>query len=182
MEKFDPIKHKQEKQRVVKELLNTEIETVWDESGQKLRIVIPLEGGAMGSVDDTALRGHIKKLENEKVAGSEDDTFFYIDDVRVHPMARGKKIGVLLLDKLCEELEKKGIKHIFGVARDESAMNLFAKAFGKDNLVFYKSQYKPTEIENEEVIEGLVDAYLQQCRYVDFGVDISRLEAKKPSK
>ena len=58
-------------------------------------------------------------------------------------------------------------------------MALFAKAFGKNNLVFYKSGYtKPTEVNDS----ASVDAYLDYCQFIDFGVDISKLEEKKPPK
>lgn len=178
MENFNQTKYTQEQKRVANELLNTEIEVIWEDEGGRLKISIPFED-TDGTIHETALIGHIEKLENDKVAATEDDTFFYLDNIHVNPMARGREIGLLLLEELCVELEKKGVTHIFGVARDENAMALFAKAFGRDNLVFYKSNYKPIEIDE---VEGLVDRYLRSCQYIDFGVDISRLEEEKSPK
>jgi GNAT superfamily N-acetyltransferase len=170
---FNPAEHEQEKQRVANELLNIDIEVIWGKDGKDLRISIPYEDNE-GTTYGTELSGHIEKLENENIADTENDTFFYIDDIRVHPMARRRGIGLLILEKLYAELKKVGIKNIFGVAEGGEALGLFAKAFGKQNMIFYKSEYKPTEIYRygEDT-----DEY-SDLGHFDFGVDLSKIEKK----
>ncbi|MDP2656415.1 MAG: hypothetical protein Q8P11_02520 [bacterium] len=78
METYDPTKFEQEKQRVVNELLKTDIEAEWTEEDaeQHLRISIPFENTA-STTSGTELFGHIEKLKDEeKVAGTQDDTLY----------------------------------------------------------------------------------------------------------
>ena len=171
-EYFDPIKHRQEKEQVAKELLDIGIQTKWDKENKELRIDIPYEDNT-ATIYDTGLTGHIEKLKDNKVAGTEDDTFFYIDDIRVHPRARRMGIGLLLVEKLHKELEKADIKHIFGVAESGEVLALFAKVFGKQGLIFYKSEYRPTEIGR---CGQETDQYENMGSYIDFGVNLSKIK------
>ncbi len=176
VEKINLEKYKEERTKIVKEIVATETIVNWNENN--LEISIPTNGEVNLDETETRLVGGIKTLENEKVAGTNDNKFFYLEDIRVQPVAQGNEVALLLLEQLVIELDKKNIKHIFGVARDGNALALFAKAFGKNNLILYDSQYKPTR-RSDISIDNYINKSGRLATYIDFGVDITILEAAK---
>jgi hypothetical protein len=169
-EELYPIDLQLKRRNIRSELVKAEPKINWE--GNSLVISISFNDEVEGECE-LRLSGKIETLEaGATVANSNDTQYFCITRIDVDKIVRGMELGTLLYEILDEELTRRGIRHIFGIINTTESLKSRAKAFGKNNLIFYKSD-KPIDIDHNTDFET---ACRLDMKYMFVGVDLDKID------